>query len=335
MRALHITYHYGTANDVKYFLTKLGYNVTTMFTTSWPYKVTKQVAEEKWEQHKVEFQSYDLIFTSDTVALSYPFLLNLHELKPKLVIWICNRFNIMVETEHHFIDLFRQNVDNSVEKVTIVPYTAYEVEWCKRYNIHLKNSVIPPLGRHEEPYMCEEHIINQCFKPLDTSHMHKPKSETFYIQDYSNNRRLYNLVVSRGYSVVFGRYMDVRELYEYKAVLSYPDAFCKIFTLEAIQHAIPVFLPSLSFLQELIKIHDYNFTSKQYITDDMLTMCEYLNNSSCHILYDSTEDMFSKMDSFNKEEFVQQQLLPKKDEIHDATIEKWRAVLGKVAKKQG
>lgn len=322
-KALHLTFHYGTANDVNFIFNNLGYDVTFFSTTSWPYCITKDLAESIWNQYQEYFQSFDIIVTSDTAALSYPLLLHIDELQPFLVIWICNRFNIAMENQQHFENLFRSSVER-IDKVKMIPYTEYEIIWCERFNVKLKEGVITSLGRYETPYMSEEHVMHRCFRPLDVSHMFLPQSESIFIQDYHNNMQLYTFLHNQGVSVAFGRYMDVRELIGYKAVVAFPDAFCKIFYMEAIQHGIIVLLPSKQYLYKLLSDGEYGFTSKQYVTT--LDVCEYYKYPDCYIFFDDIvdiPDILQKLDCA----IVKTRLQKQREIVYNSVMKKWLNVV--------
>lgn len=325
MKVLHLTYHFGCASDLNYVFKALGHEITYLETTHWPYTITEDIAHRIWSENKEEFQKYDLIVTSDTAALSFPFLLHAEEMKARLVIWICNRFNINMEGIPVFIKLFRESVHK--EKISIVPYSAFEQEWCKRHGIGLVHGVINSLGRHVEKYICNDHIMRRIFRPLDTSCQTKPDGETFFVQDYHNNASiLVPFLRSKGVSFAFGRYMDVSEIKRYKASISLPDAFCKIFYFEAIQHQIVVMLPSLTFMKHLFDRNAYGFTSKQYVSKDTMSMCEWYKYPECYVFFDSFEHLIHLIDHFNPQP-VKDQLYKVREPIHDATLERWKLIL--------
>lgn len=322
MRVLHLTFHYGTALDIQYIFTKLGFEVTVMNTLlNWPYKITKEIAEQKWTEHKEYFQSFDYIITSDTAGLSYPFLIHIHELRPKLIVWICNRFNIVMEDQDEFVKLFRDNQDNMI----CIPYTAYETVWCKRHGIELKYNVIHPLGRHEDVCMFQENLIIQ-YKPLDVSSMFLPKNETIFMQSYHNNYLMKHFLTNAGLSVAIGRHTNNNELKSYKCIVAFPDAHSKIFYLEAIQCGIVVCLPSLKFLKTLVQYGDYGFTSKHCFDNGSLDICEYLNYLDCFVIFDSIEHLIYLLQK-NDFEDVKQRMKSKRDIIHDDILGRWRKAL--------
>ena len=98
--------------------------------------------------------------------------------------------------------------------------------------------------------------------------------------------------------------------------------------MEAIQHEIPLLIPSLAFLKSLVFQHWYAFTSKDYITPEMLSMCEHYqeDKDECYIFFDSFEEIPRIVESLNGEEY-RLVLKQKRNVLHDAIIAKWKKVL--------
>lgn len=327
MKVLHLTYHYGCASDLNYVFKTLGHDITFFEATCWPYKITEDVARGIWNEKRDWFQSFDMIVTSDTVALSMIFLLHMEELKPRLVIWICNRFNIFMEDCPNFVELLRENKN----KATIIPYIEYERTWCSRYGLDIEHEVINPLGMHTEKYLCSESVMHRIFRTLNRSNQTRPDSETFFIPDYHNNQRLLPILQRHGISYVHGRYMDIHELLPYKAVISLPDAFGKIFYHEAIQKEIPVLIPSPQFFDVLVKEGDYGVTSKQHETrHDLHVYCEYYKDvfANCYLYYHSYDDLIEKLTNIDGHlPLVKNTLRERRGIIHDKILKQWKDVI--------
>lgn len=319
-RVLHLSFHYGCASDLNYVFKALGWDIDFFDATCWSSAMTERLAHEIWQTHKDRFQSYDLIVTSDTAALSYPFLLHYDELRPRLLIWVCNRFNICMEKDALFHTLFRET------RATKIPYTAFETEWCRRFKIDLKHPVIPPLGRHEERYICNPAVMERIFRPLERFGPEAPDTETVFVHDYHNNAKyLVPFLRDRGFSVAWGRYTDLAEIKGYKAVVSLPDAFCKIFHTEAIQHGIPVLLPSLRGMKHLFNAPGYGFTSREHISRDDLAMCAWLEHPECHILFDSMEDIPDLLAGLTPDHPVHAAMAATRDLLEARVLAQWRA----------
>lgn len=323
-RLLHLTYHYGTANDALHVFTKLGYEVQTMLTTDLPYTITEDLAEALWQQHGARFQEFDVVLTSDTVALAFPCLLHLEELRPRLVIWICNRFNVCMEGQAAFERAFRAAAAHP--RVTVVPYTAFERVWCRRFGIEVAGDVIPCVGRHEHRYVSEPGVMSRCFRDLDLSNRFLPEAQSVFLQDYPNSRHLVGFLRDSGVSFAFGRYDDMADILGYRAMVVLPDAFCKIGYMEAIQKGMVVFMPSLAFLRELVQHGDVAFTSKEHVTPDMLAMCQYYQYPDCYVFFSSFAELLSLLAGVDTEP-VKEAMLRRRDAIHDDALARWAAAL--------
>ena len=325
MKILHVSYHYGCASDLNYVFKTLGHDITFLEATCWPYTISEDLANNIWNERRDYFQSFDVIITSDTVALSMPFLLHFEELKPRLVVWICNRFNIFMEKVPSFLPLLQKYKN----RISIIPYIEYERRWCSKFGLHIGYETINPLGRHIEKYICNESVMHRIFRPLNRSCQTRSDDETIFVPDYHNNKRLVSILSNNQISFVHGRYMDVNEIKPYKAVATLPDAFGKIFYHEAIQHEIPLLLPSPSFIDKLVKEDDYHLTSKQHEDrDDIHVYCEYYKYKHCYAYYDSYDDLVNKLrnmdDVLNN---LKETLAAQKDIIHDRIINQWKRVL--------
>ena len=326
MKILHITYHYGCASDLNYVFKTLGHEITFFDATCWPYTITEDIAKNIWNERKDYFQSFDIIITSDTVALSMIFLVHFEELRARLIIWICNRFNFAMDTVGNFIPLLQKYKD----RINIIPYIEYEKHWCSRFGLEICHDTINPLGRHAEKYICNESVMNRIFCPLNRSHQTKPDNETIFVPDYHNNKRLLPILINNHVSFVHGRYLDVNEIKPYKAVVTLPDAFGKFFYHEAIQHNIILLMPSTSFFDSLAKINDYGITSKNSETrDDIHVYCEYYSKyKNCYIYYNSYEDLITKisdLDNYIPE--IKNILQEQKEIIHSHILKQWETVL--------
>jgi hypothetical protein len=325
MKVLHLTYHYGCANDLNYIFKKLGHQITFADTTCWPYLINQDIAEQIWSSHKELFQSFDLIITSDTVALSLPLLLHYNELKPKLMIWICNRFNVFMDNVPILTNLLKKYES----EITIIPYIEFERIWCRKCGVSITHETINPLGRHDEQYMCNETIMHKIFSPLDRSRQTKSDQESIFVPDYNNNKRLIPFLEQNAISFVHGRYMDIHEVIPYKAILSLPDAFGKILYHEAIQQEIVLLIPSPKFITELVKGDDYSFTSKVYEqTDNFYIHCEYFKYKNCYLYFDSFEDLIYKIRNIDLfYNTIKETLRIQKNIIHDRILKQWELAI--------
>ena len=72
IKVLHLSHHYGCLKDHQYVCDKLGLDLTNKLSI-WNdiikrdvYRITKEIADSTWKEHKDYFNSFDFIITSDT-----------------------------------------------------------------------------------------------------------------------------------------------------------------------------------------------------------------------------------------------------------------------------
>lgn len=308
MKILHLSFHYGCISDLNSVFTKLGHEVTHHFVKNQiPYQITEPIAHSIWQQRKNEYNTYDVLITSDTVALSYPFLLHLSELKPFLIILNCNRFNYGIDHEKQFLQCLQTVQSNGkyLNKVLYLPYTDFERIWCGKHKIFLHERAVMPTGKYSQ-HINDKNLILECFKPTQTQYRHKELSETIFLQNYHNHHSFMNLskyLYDHGISVDFGSYSDIKELKAYKAIVVLPDQFSKYFTFESIQEGLVVLMPSPKFLMELVTKHGYYFNvegSSGQLTPEFINLCEWCKYPETRIYFDSFEEMILKIKSLDE-----------------------------------
>jgi len=264
-----------------------------------PYHITEAIAHQLWNTYKDLYQSYDIILTSDTVALSYIFLLHLEELKPHLIILNCNRYSYAMEHEPKFTQLLQMVQNNAAKylsKVTYIPYTDFERIWCGKNQIYLHERAIMPIGKYTK-HINDANDILDCFKPTDTQYRTKDIGETIFLQNYHNYSQFMNLskyLYDNCISVDKGSYVNLEEIKAYKAMVVLPDQFSKYFTYESIQEDIVVFMPSAKFLMELVKKPGYYFSiegSSGLLTPEFVNLCEWYKYPETRIYFDSFDEM--------------------------------------------
>lgn len=308
MRILHLSFHYGCISDLNSVFISLGHEVTHHFVKNQiPYHITESIAHSIWNQKKEEYNQYDVIITSDTVALAYIFLLHLSEVKPFLMILNCNRFNYGMDTEKGFHRLLQEVQSNGtyLNKVLYLPYTDFERVWCGKHNIFLHERAVMPTGKYPQ-HINDPNLILECFKPTNTMYRYKELSETIFLQNYHNHHSFMNLskyLYDQGISVDFGSYSNIKELQKYKAIVVLPDQFSKYFTFESIQEELVVILPSPKFLMELVKKPGYYFNvegSSGQLTPEFINLCEWCKYPETRVYFDSFDEMIYKIVHLNE-----------------------------------
>lgn len=310
-KILHISHHYGCFRDQDYVLHTLGLEVTNYKFTENLYQITKEVSDSFWYQNKEILNSFDYILTSDTAGLSRIFLEHIDELKPKLVIWICNRFDVVMNDEPVFYELFKQHINHP--NVRVVPYTFFEKMWCLMKGIDISfTEVITPIGK-ELPNPNSDGWYNlpnsQWYN--ETYGASNPHDAELLVTGYRNDHffmPLGNTLRNLGVSVYDGTFPHISAVKRYKGMCTLPDAFSKFLTFETIQHNIPVILPSKAFLHHLCHQPDYLFNVTGYggaelMTEDLIALCEWYKPefNSCRFYFNAFEEIPEIVKSINKD----------------------------------
>jgi hypothetical protein len=332
MNILHLTFHVGCANDIEYIFQKLGHKVTTQFLKNKiQYNITENIAQSLWSQNKNFYNSFDMIITSDTTALSFPFLLNQTELIPFLIILVCNRFNYAMENENNFHKLL--NTINN--KIIIIPYTDFESIWCARYNIPIYKNKIYPVGKTLNNFKID---LSLDFGNYNRQFQRRNDDESIFIQTYGNHVNFMNLskfLFENDLSVVYGGYENVNELSKFGCIIVLPDAFSKYFVFESLQNDLVIFLPSQQFLLDLVTRPGYFFNiegSSGRLDKIFVNLCEWYRFKNSRIYFDSFEDLIQKLKNFDKlqKNKIQKYCKLYSKQIEDEILMKWNHILDEI-----
>jgi hypothetical protein len=335
MKILHLSFHVGCLNDIQYVFEKLGHTITSQ-RCELPYTITEEVAQSYWETHSAFFQDFDVILTSDTVAIAFVFLRQLAVLKPHLIILNCNRFDYGMYKIPAFYSALRIVV-NQPKKVTLIPYTQFEQVWCAKHGVFMTENVITPVGKIPSvPFVSPK--VQSDFGSLNATYQKGPSHETIFIQTYFNHTQFMNLpqyLDSHGISVCFGGYNHTAELTKYQGLVVLPDAFSKYFLYEAIQNEIITFVPSQKFLLELVGKPRYFFNiegSHGRLTQEYINLCEWYKYPEAHIYFDSFEDLIHKIRSLPPAVYTACKTYMRfyGTSIEETSILRWSHVLSKV-----
>ena len=338
MKFFHISFHIGCIRTVNALFRDLGHTVDFLYARQHniPYTITPRVADSVWEKYKDEWNQYDGIITSDTAALSYIFLRNLSEVKPKLYIWVSHRFDYAMSEQLEYYDLIRKVSQGSdyLNKVKIIPYSDYERIYCGEKKIRVREPTLQPYGKVSGTKIFNGQIDDD--KPLvvDTSGMFAPKNETVFISFYHNDNGflpLKNILKEAGISVAGGEFRCIEDLAEYKCIITIPDAFSKFFAFELLHIHLPVFLPSEEFFYTLNRAYRIDETGKynqcnfsihtNHVPNEYLNLCEWYRFGDTRIFFDSIDDLVVKLRSFNTEKRNQVvEKLKKASEYHSNLV---------------
>ena len=310
-KVLHLSFHQGCIEEFAEVGKELGLQLTSWFILSDSsrfdgitksndiYNINHKRAERIWNLHKEYFDQFDAVVTSDTAPLSRIFLQNGWS-KP-LIIWVCNRFDYADTSiqEYHFPDqeyyeLFKKAT--TMPNVKIISYTPYEYIHAAQKGVNIGTFTIKPIGK------CENHYRNgdQSYIPSDID-----KSKTIFLHPRFFGcpiERIKQLLNDNEIPFYFGTYNGPYDLKDFKGILSFPYAWSTLSMFENIQNGLVHFVPSETFMLELLKTgwakHQSiasNFRSHFFKVSEL-----YLEENKPVIVYfDSWQDLKNKINSLN------------------------------------
>lgn len=283
MKALHLSHHYGCLKDHQYICNELGIDLESKY-SRWgqvipkdTYVITKDIANSIWFEHKDYFNTFDYIVTSDTSPLSRIFLENIDSLKPKIIIWVCNRFNYNMENDIEYHNLIRNYSNDS--RVKIVPYTEFERYWLNRFDIQTQYETIRPIGLvNPDPINnSEEYNVG-----LDGDYKFDDSAGDVLVSRYHNDNIFQNSkekCESFGLVARHAKYRGAVELEtlvkNYECFLMFPDAYSKFTAFELMQFQMPVILPSEDLFLKLSRQPNYFFSTG--VVPETVKYCEWYN----------------------------------------------------------
>lgn len=307
-KILHLSFHLGCIKEVEDIARKLNLNVTPWYVFDKPlvefegcnsglevYNMLPDRAQRIWEKHKDYFNSFDIVWITDTSPLSRIFLQN--DWKKPLLIWICNRFDYchhpseFPDPEYH--ELFRKATKQ--KNVFIIPYSPYE--WYHAYTkkVFLNTFTIKPIGAVEQK---ERYTHTDKSVPLSVD-----KKNTMLIYPRLNHKEL-SFVKSKCDELEIpyysGQYNGSHDIKDFKGVIFFIyGAWLNIAMFENFQRGLVHFLPSIDFMEELnrskapVSGHPYVLGSRLY------ELCEWYSSEHKDLIvyYDSWEDLKHKIET--------------------------------------
>lgn len=309
MRILHLSFHIGCVKDIAYIGEVLGHHVDFIPTfgslnlLGGARIIRQDEARSIWSAYKDTFNRYDIIITSDIAALSRIFLENIHEVKPHIIVWICNRISICMDKEQEYFELLRQAPTN---KVTLVPYTEFERFWAGQFGIFVTEETIqpcgcPPRNADEIEYTFRSSVDNLHKGELLEDISDAEAAESFVILNYGNSRDfidLEGLLKSATIKVVRRSFHDLATLKRFRGIIHLPDAFSKFLAAEILHLGCPMFIPSPKFLMELVNMPKYFFNIHGYggkLAPVHVGLCDWYNYKGGRIYFDSFDNLIAQL----------------------------------------
>ncbi len=284
------------------------------------YKVTEQRADAWWEDKKDFYQSFDLIITSDTAALSRIFLQHIDELTPKLIVWICNRFDYAIEGDTKYSRLLSSLAQQ--KRIKLVPNTEIERIYCKQRGVDVIEPTIKPIGHRTRN--------RQMVPPHAAAYMEEADYETgFYIPMYHNETRFMNLhrhCSSLGLKTFHGIHRGADSLKRFKAIIHIPYAWSTWSFFESLALNVPYLIPTEKFLTELQSRPSFWFQTD--FDQNLLKISEWYCDEHRDFItcFNDWNDLVVKAQNSNWTKTKEKVSLFSKKH-HDQTIKKWKAAL--------
>jgi len=328
MKILHVTFHRGCQYDIEYLCRELGLDLETLYFHDYAadiyrsnrYKITEQRAEAWWRDKKDYYQSFDLIITSDTAPLSRIFLQHIDELRPELIVWICNRFDYAIEQDLEYPRLLDEAAQH--KRIKLIPNTEIERIYCKARGVRVTEPTIKPLG-HRIPG-------REMLPPQDACYMEEADFETgFYVPTYHNETKFMNLhryCSSLGVKTFHGIHRGADSLKRFKATIHIPYAWSTWAFFESLALNVPYLVPTERFLAEMQARPSFWFQTD--FDEQLLNISEWYCPEHRDFLtyFDNWDDLAAKAAHTDWAKARERTALFAKDH-HDRTIESWRAVM--------
>jgi hypothetical protein len=310
---LHLTFHKGCMREIEYVAAECGLELTTLFIPNLPpfsfdplshgnvlYNMGHDRAIRIWHNLSSFFEQFDVVLVSDTAPLSRIFLQN--DWNKSLIIWICNRFDYTDYAsldcdfpDKEYYDLFRNATQLS--HVSIVSYMNFEQYYLQERGIIITKDTIKPCAPVEI-----SSTSNESFIPAAVV-----KEETFFIPPYHNDTIFVDLekkCSDLGIPSYRGRYNGVQDLYGFKGIIHIPYSWSTIAFFENMQLGIPYFIPSFSFLKQLVGQGKLNFFHPQaeiLLDKERVDLSDWYSKEFESIItyFDSWSDLQEKIQGTN------------------------------------
>jgi glycosyltransferase involved in cell wall biosynthesis len=301
------------------------------------FRITTEIANQIWEDKKDYFNKFDYIVTSDTAPISRIFMENINNLKPRVIVWICNRFDYNMEGDTSYYDIFKRISLENKNKFTFIPSTDFESIWCKLNGISNISDTITPIGINNKKleYKIDglESLIDKYVNDGNAKDKFNDSNELrdkIVISIYNNDNLFFNLkeiMLQNNIDCFNGGYKHPSDLKQCIGMIYFPDAYLKWSAFETIQNQVIVFLPSPSFFIKL-QTQINNDRYYQFVSPNIplnIDLCVWYKYKECRIYFDSIDDMIYKIKSLTPELIEEKRDWCKKygEQIEKENIKKW------------
>lgn len=337
LKVLHLSFHSGCIKEFSSVAKHLGLDLTTWHIPALDpyffdgyakgnalYNIGHERAKKIWDLHQDFFESFDVIFTSDTAPLSRIFIQN--QCKVPLVVWICDRFDYYDSAtldcdfpDQEYYDLF--NLASHSPNITIIANCAFEHFYATTKGVDSGTLVIKPAGLVE---------LSE-----DSSPSSENREETLYLPPYHNETNFMDLskfLTKLGLNNYCGRHNGLSDLRCYAAIVHLPYSYSTIALFENITLGIPYYIPSRKFLKQLQMGNNYWHQSSSFLfKQNLYKLSEWYNeeNKDLFIYFDSWKDLAKKVKrGASRKKREQIQVFGKK--LQEKTLADWSKVFEKI-----
>lgn len=304
-KILHLTCHKGLQCHLDFIGQQLSWDLThlNLFETEKTqtvYNMTIDRANYFWNKYKSYFQTFETIIISDTAPLARIFLQHLNEFQGNIIIWVCNRFDYSdqksLQSNEIFPDQVYYKLMNSTlpNRVKIISYTKIERCYALDKSVCWKgpfaDTIIKPIG--------DKSIITTHKNTLIPSNVSKHKSKYVFIPPYINDTNCidFNYLKTNNIQFYNGRYNGANDLIGFKCIVHIPYAASNLALFENLYRGIVYYIPSITFLKQLIHSKSNNWFSGGV---ERIEMSEWYMDSMKHLFvyFDSWSDLKYKLNN--------------------------------------
>jgi len=257
--------------------------------------------------------------------------------RPKIVVWICNRWDYRVWGDQEFYTLLKANIEREDSKALFIPYTEYEkVDSRKRLKINIDaTSTITPHGLQRRSAVFKTKAA--AIYGVSSTRQSMKNSDKIFVTRYENDQTHVNtpaILTRGGVTHISGGYAHPEELQAYAAVITFPDAMSKFLTFETIQYKVPVVLPSLKWLRKLANgtywLNGDNQGNQPL--QEYWFMNEWYRFPECRIFVDDEEMLITvtrqlSNGTYSNLKLVRAAMEERGNQIRKTVLKKWQVVL--------
>ena len=287
-----------------------------------------------WEDYKEKIKYYDCLFFSDLIVYALPFLLNIDKHNLKIIIYITNRFDFSIINEtirKEYSLIFTSALKDN--RVFFCSDNNYDQYYASLYNIPFFYSDNIRLT----PYIHNE-ILLPTNENKDKIFINKRGTQVHDYEHFLQEQDIHFEIFGEGCK----RYKNEEEITEYLGFLHLPYQTNIQSLWENLGFFIIYFIPSKTFMKELVTKDWYYFEEKIFMdgkknAENLLNISIDLSEwyhpeNECFFEYfDSWYHLKEKLDEYRNNE--SKQIYKKgiiKEKIQSSNIqnlEKWRHII--------